>query len=63
MKKKYNFTLEPKIVETLDDIVKASKEAGHSVSKSELVEIALFHLIKNIASHSKEEVKSKKEEA
>ena len=61
MKKKYTFTLEPKLVENLNDIVKASKDAGHSVSKSELVEIAVFHLIKNIVAHSQKE--TKKEEA
>ena len=60
MKKKYTFTLEPKLVENLNDIVKASQEAGHSVSKSELVEIAVFHLIKNIVAHSQEVKKGRK---
>lgn len=57
MKKRYNFTIEEKVVEQLDAIVKGSKEAGHNVSKSELVEIALFQLIKSIIAHATQDKK------
>ena len=57
MKKRYNFNLEEKVVEQLDAVVKASKSAGHIVSKSELVEIAIFQLIKGIVAHSQKEAK------
>ena len=63
MKKKYTFTIEEKVIDQLDAIVKASKEAGHYVSKSGLIEVATFKLIKEIVAHAQEERKDQNEKA
>ena len=59
MKKRYNFTLEEKLIGQVDAIVKSSTDAGHKVSKSEIVEIALFQFIKELVAHASKEVKEK----
>ena len=59
MKKKYTLTLEAKLVDQLDAIVKASKDAGHYVSRSGLIEVATFNFIKQVVAHASKEVKEK----
>lgn len=63
MKKRYNFTIEEKLMEQVNAIVEASQKAGFAISKSAFVETALLQMVKNIVKNCSEEVKDKKEEA